>query len=194
MPQKQKRFWSFLRGCPFPDECAKWKCNAGEKRLHWSGPTPWHARDGLVKHLTNSWLHCKSEKEAWRVANAIKTSVEPYYEEVPTDDEVDESDEYYEEAPAEERLAKRSRLGEALARPADPSSASGQQPPVTALGDLLAEAAVSINQAKEAAHQAVEISEKAARAFKGVADTLGLAAERLQAIRVEQAAQLPSQM
>ncbi len=144
----------------------------------------------------NSYLHQKSEKEAWKVASGIQTSVEPYYEEVPSEDEVKEENEFHEEErhPCEGNLAKRPRR-EASERSVTPSSsASGEQAPVSDFGELLAEVSTSVNTAKQAAHQAAQISERAAWVYQDVAVDLGVAAERLHAIRVEQAAQVPMRM
>ena len=64
--------WFFIKGCPFPEECAVHKTNGVKKCLSWCGRTEQEAVDKCAGHLMNSVLHKKRKQVAYDAAWAAK--------------------------------------------------------------------------------------------------------------------------
>ena len=64
--------WFFIKGCPFPEECAVHKTNGVKKCLSWCGRTEQEAVDKCAGHLMHSVLHKKRKQVAYDAAWAAK--------------------------------------------------------------------------------------------------------------------------
>ena len=146
--------WYYIKGCPFPDECNKYKTTSKKKQLTFSGLTREDAVEKCAEHLRLSELHRITRSMAVEIAQ----EQDMYALEEPTTEEE-------EEPPAKSARTDSYSGGQT-------ASSSGGQAASSSGGQAAHETMLLINDAEEAVRKAQNFALSAAQAFGEVAEKL----------------------